>query len=499
MAKKITKTQGKKHSVAASRIAAIFVVAFSAVACFGTGCDWLLSKHEHIYSEWETTDATCGKDGKKERSCIVCGEKESEVLPATGKHVYGGWTTTEEATCGKNGKKEHSCTVCGSKESEVIPATGKHNLDPETNICIDCNYDPSKPTPPVTAETSDVAIHFLELGNGYAGDCVLIDCGDTEVLIDAGSQQSSAATIKKYVDEYCTDGVLEYVITTHGDQDHISGFVGTTSAKGILYQYEVGTLIKFDYSNKTTQIYKSYLDAVEYVKGNGTKVYTASQCYEEKDGAKRQYYLDEAHTVSINILYNYYYYNLDKNDENNHSVVTLLTQEYADGNKHYLFTGDLEGDGERKMVDYYANPSNSKSEFDILPKVELYKAGHHGSKTSSTEKLMKVIQPKYVTVCCVCGQPEYTKENANTFPTQDMLDRVGVYTDKIYVTSLATNLPKKDANGNYTAISKSGYTSMNGNIKFYTEDGELKLWCSKSYTILKDTEWFKENRKWNGV
>ena len=47
---------------------------------------------------------------------------------------------------------------------------------------------------------------------------------------------------KEYVDKYCTDGVLEYVIATHAHQDHIAGFVGNKDGNtrtGILYQYKV--------------------------------------------------------------------------------------------------------------------------------------------------------------------------------------------------------------------------------------------------------------------
>ncbi|MBQ7770355.1 MAG: MBL fold metallo-hydrolase, partial [Clostridia bacterium] len=75
-------------------------------------------------------------------------------------------------------------------------------------------------------ETEELSIHFLELGNKYTGDCTLIKVGDTEVLIDAGSRKGSAETIVPYVQQYCTDGVLEYVIATHAHQDHIAGFVG---------------------------------------------------------------------------------------------------------------------------------------------------------------------------------------------------------------------------------------------------------------------------------
>lgn len=516
MAKKVTKTQAKKAAKAAKKhpVAVIIIVGLllmlviAAVVLYFVKPDLYhkyLGVGGHAYTEWETTEASCNKDGVKTRYCTVCGEEESEVIPATHAHAYGEWQTTEP-TCGEDGKRERSCADCGKKDTEVLPATGKHTFG-DGGVCTVCGYDPNAP-----AKASDFSIHFLEIGK-YTGDCVLIDCGDTELLIDAGSRKGSAETIKKYIDKYCDDGVLEYVISTHSDEDHIAALIGSKSGStrtGIAYQYQIGTYIKFDKAGKdgngkplTTDkgnvtLYGEYEETVNYLIDKGTAVYTASQCYEEKDGAKRQYYLDENHTVSFNILYNYYYYNASS-DENNYSVVTLLTEELSSGNRHYLFTGDLEESGESKMVDYYKNAANSKSEYDILPEVELYKAGHHGSKTSSTDKLLKVIKPKSVVVCCCCGATEYTKVNENTFPTQTMVDNVGKYTDKIYVTTLATGLSDKDANGNYTSLSYGGYTSMNGDIVFYTEKGELKLRCSNNTTILKDTEWFKENRTWNGV
>ena len=77
-----------------------------------------------------------------------------------------------------------------------------------------------------------------------------------------------------------------------------------------------------------------------------------------------------------------------------------------------------------------------------------------------------------------------------------MIDNVSKYTDKIYVTSLATGLPEL-INGEFASKSFGGYTSMNGNIVFYY-DTTLKLYCSNNDTVLKDTDWFKANRKWNG-
>lgn len=337
---------------------------------------------------------------------------------------------------------------------------------------------------------SEFSIHFLELGNKYAGDCTLIKCGDTEVLIDAGSRKNSAGAIKAYVDQYCTDGKLEYVIATHAHQDHIAGFVGSGSKNdkdGILYKYGVGTLIYFSGHNSTANIYSEFMTAVEYVADSGAEVYTASQCWNQTDGGKRQYDLSVAGdgSLTLNILYNYYYEH-ETDDENDYSVCTLLTHTDGDGEQtHYLFTGDLEGDGESKMVDYYTSARAEGS----LPKVKLFKGAHHGSKTSSTDKLLKIIQPENVAVCCCAGSTEYTSNNDNTFPTQDFANRISKYTQNVYCTSLCTDY-------------KAGkFGLMNGNIVFYYDASQadkslrLKLWCSNNTTVLKDTEWFATHRK----
>lgn len=339
----------------------------------------------------------------------------------------------------------------------------------------------------------EFSIHFLELGNKYAGDCTLIKCGDTEVLIDAGSRTNSATAIKTYVDQYCTDNKLEYVIATHAHQDHIAGFVGTGSGNnksGILYTYDIGTVIQFSGHNTNSSIYKSYMTAVSYAESKGAVAYTALQCWNNTDGAKRQYDLSVAQdgSLTLNILYNYYYEHETK-DENDYSVCVLLTHTAENGNvSNYLFTGDLEGEGESRMVDYYAGSAT-----ESLPEVELFKGAHHGSKTSSTDKLLNVIKPKNVAVCCCAGATEYTTNNDNTFPTQDFVNRISKHTENVYCTSICED------------YKNSKFGSMNGNIVFYYDKTDadaakrLKLWCSNNMTKLKDTTWFAEHRTAKGT
>ncbi len=311
--------------------------------------------------------------------------------------------------------------------------------------------------------TGDLSIHFLELGNKYTGDCTLIQVGDTEVLIDAGSKKGSAETLVPYIQTYCTDGTLEYVIATHAHQDHIAGFVGTNDHKGIFESFVCETIIDYARTESTTEIRRDYEALRDAEVAAGATHYTALQCYTNADGAQRSYTLGEG--ITLNILYQKYY-EQDASTENDYSVCVLLTQ----GNNQYLFTGDLEEDGEESLV-----------ESNELPKCKLFKGAHHGSYTANAPVLLSVIQPEIVCVCCCCGSTEYTTNLENVFPSQTFVDNVAPYTDRVYVT---------------TIVSGDGYASMNGNIVVrYSADAGVIVQCSNNDTLLKDTEWFAEHRE----
>ncbi len=335
---------------------------------------------------------------------------------------------------------------------------------------------------------ADLSVHFLELGNANAGDCTLIKCGNTEILIDAGSKRNSTETVKNYINKYCADGKIEYIVATHAHEDHIAALVGESGKNnGVLYSYEIGTVIQFSGHNTTSGIYNDYVSAVAYAESQGAYVFTASQCWNNADGAQRTYYIDGESKISFNILYQKYY-DEKASTENNYSVCTLLTQEISAEEKYsYLFTGDLEKAGEESLV-----KSNA------LPRCKLYKGGHHGSSTSSNDVLLNVIKPENIAICTCAGTYEYAKKPSaenpessaklNTFPTQEALDRMAKWTEKIYVTSLG--ILRED-------FSTEKQVSMNGDIVFYYKE-EFKLYCSNNSTVLKDTDWFAKNRTWNG-
>lgn len=319
----------------------------------------------------------------------------------------------------------------------------------------------------------DLSIHFLELGNKYTGDSTFIKAGDTEILIDAGSRTSSIEPIHDYITDYISDGELEYVIVTHAHRDHYAGFATSNSLFDALAESDIviGEVITFSLTNQdsTKGLYKAFLDELdELVEENNTQISNVLD-YFNGDGTKTNIDLNEG--VELEFLY-HKYYETEASSENDYSVCFMINQEVIGDTRHYLFTGDLEEDGEADLI---IN--------NTLPKVDVYKAGHHGSKTSSSEAFLTVIDPDIVCICCCAGSPEYTSTKSNQFPTQQFIDRIAEFTDAIYVTTICIDYEK--------AI----FESMNGYIVVTSsKNNAVAVSCSASTSKLKDTEWFKTNR-----
>ena len=329
-----------------------------------------------------------------------------------------------------------------------------------------------------TIASGDLSIHFLELGNQYAGDCIYIKANDNDILIDAGSRQNSATTIINYVNNYCEDKKLEYLVATHAHQDHIAAFHSTSKRDGIFKAYEVENIIDFGEASKYGIGNTSYTENSvygKYIKERDDEIEAGAKYFPVSDynQADFQKVFDLGNGITLTILDNHYYYK-STSDENNYSVCLLISQ----GSNHILLTGDLEKEGEEYLVE--------KNE---LPECVLFKAGHHGSKTSSTDALLNVIKPKNVVFTCCAGATEYTTNHANTFPTQDAIARIAKHTKNCYVTTICTNTKTELDNEIFDK-----FESMNGDIIFTSNKNGYSINCTNNNTLLKDTQWFKDFR-----
>lgn len=328
--------------------------------------------------------------------------------------------------------------------------------------------------------TNSLEIHVMQLGNGKSGDSVYIKAGDTDILVDGGSEAGSLETVKGYLNERVVDGILEYVIVTHADLDHIAIFAGTTKENTSIFDYfKCETIIDFPLTDKTSQAYGRYVEKRDKeVEEDGAKHYTALECYNNENGAKRSYNLGFGTTLDF--LY-HDYYETRHDDENNYSVCFMINH----ATRKFLFTGDLEEDGEISLV--------AKND---IGEVEFFKAGHHGSKTSSNDVLLDVIKPKICVASCAAGSVQYltsgTQNLANTFPTQAFIDRISKHTDKVYVPTYV-DIYLDDESGRWK--DSEGYNLLNGHVVIISKASGVTVECSNNNTLLKDTQWFKDNRE----
>lgn len=207
------------------------------------------------------------------------------------------------------------------------------------------------PTPSPAAPAlvpSELKVHFIDVGQG---DSILIDFGETEVLVDGGDRSPGVvAYLKRYV-----DGPIEVMVATHPHADHIGGLIA------VLANFTVGD-IWLNGDASTSQTYSEFISAVN---AEGAEVHVAKRGDQIKTGSLILDILNPAQPLS--------------GSTNNKSIVLLLSH----GDTDFLFTGDAETEAEASMI-----------AADVIPDVEILKVGHHGSKTASLKQFLQVVKPE---------------------------------------------------------------------------------------------------------
>lgn len=219
----------------------------------------------------------------------------------------------------------------------------------------------------------ELEVHFIDVGQG---DATLVKCGGQAMLIDAG-ENDKGVLVQNYLRKQGVKA-LDYLIVTHPDSDHCGG------ADVIITKYDIDTVIMPNYS-KDTASYRDVVRALDY------KHY---QVTEPKVG---DYYRlgDAGFTIIAPNKDDY------GDEANNYSVGILLEH----GDKKFVFTGDAEEEAEKDMID-----SGMDLSADVL------KAGHHGSRTASTDDFVAMVHPEYAVISC--GEDnEYGHPHAATLNT----------------------------------------------------------------------------------
>lgn len=204
--------------------------------------------------------------------------------------------------------------------------------------------------PYVKLSEGEIAVSFIDVGQG---DCELITADGCNILIDCGDVDriDSTAGFLRY------SGVerLDLVIVTHPHDDHYGAMYK------ILRDFDVGEVIMPELET----------DGRSYQKLRGEA--------EKRDIPIRYAAAGESFRFGdmyLDILAPIF---LDYDDENNFSIVARLVY----GETSFLFTGDLERDGELDLIDEGA-----------ALKADVLKVGHHGSSGSSSDEFLRAVNPK---------------------------------------------------------------------------------------------------------
>jgi competence protein ComEC len=225
-------------------------------------------------------------------------------------------------------------------------------------------------------------ISFCDVGQG---DATLLSIGTTQMLIDAGRNAKVLRCLENHMPLW--DKQIEFLVLTHMDADHIGG------APQVLDFYDV-SFVFMNPSNKKTSDFNLLEQAISRKKASKTKVIDTflGQKFRISDGFHavvvspaidfsqvQQVQTSSAETILSDTFLGNSAKKPVKIDENNLSIALFITF----GEVKMLLPGDLESAGELAII---------KS--GLLDRVAILKAGHHGSKTSSTPGFIEVLQPE---------------------------------------------------------------------------------------------------------
>ena len=192
--------------------------------------------------------------------------------------------------------------------------------------------------------------YALDVGQGQS---VLLSSGGQFALVDCGSRNSWYDAGGIAADHLATMGcgTLDYLILTHYDYDHVSGVVT------LLARQRVGTVLL----PRTTE---------------GSDMRFRIELAARSHGAAVEYVEEEtAYPLGESSLTVY----PPVGEGEQRGLAVLCTR----GSFDLLVTGDMDMAGERALIAAYD-----------LPDIEALVAGHHGSRSSTSEELLEAVRPE---------------------------------------------------------------------------------------------------------
>ena len=210
-------------------------------------------------------------------------------------------------------------------------------------------------TKAVWAADGSMTVHFLDVGQGLS---VLVESEGQTLLYDGGPRSASSFVVSYLQERQISE--IDYLISSHYDEDHVSGLIGCLNA------FDVANVIGADYVHDSS-LYDSFMDGVA---AQGLTVQHPAVGTEYEFGSGKFTILSPQ--------------NISK-ESNANSVAIRLTN----GENSFIFTGDADYNSEADMVS-----SGIDLSCDVLS------VGHHGSATSTSWDFLQATVPEYAVISC---------------------------------------------------------------------------------------------------
>lgn len=236
------------------------------------------------------------------------------------------------------------------------------------------------------------AITVLDVGQGQS---VLVRSGQFLCLVDCGgdSYDSAGDIAADFLGDYGV-GRLELLVLTHFHADHANGVAQ------LLKRVQVDTLAIPPATGEEEPLREEILSAAQE---QGVEVLEV--------GEDTLLTLGQDRTIQL-------YAPLGAGETNEAGLTCLV----SNGDFDTLITGDMGSDVEQQLLAHAA-----------LPDLEVLVAGHHGSKSSTSEQLLAATAPDYAFL-------SVGEHNSYGHPAQETLERLAAAGCRIYRTDLQGNI-----------------------------------------------------------
>jgi len=247
------------------------------------------------------------------------------------------------------------------------------------------------------ANAEKLSFHLLDVGQG---DCGLLELPDGKLILidlgdkDAGPKVGEWLSQSGFTNIYC-------LVATHPHADHIGGF------KEILKVINTDTAYFPGEKTGATAATSTYRNFLKALVKKGVSV---------EDAYAGDYIISNAlYRVLVLAPRPHAYESL-----NDTSICLLVSY----GDHLLLLTGDAEAESESEMIRDFK---------DAMRRVTLLKVGHHGSKTSSTESFLRIVEPDVAFI-------SLGKDNPYHHPHPSLMKRLLKWCGAVYRTDVEGSL-----------------------------------------------------------